>query len=65
MDKSVTRYADLEAMKSAEYQAWQRVPARERLRAVMDLTLALYALQGYPDVPRLQRSLVRIKRPRG
>ncbi|MDE2135856.1 MAG: hypothetical protein KGJ68_00340 [Gammaproteobacteria bacterium] len=65
MDKTITRYRSLEAMKRAEYPAWQRLPAQERLRAVMDLTLELYALKGHVDVPRLQRSLVRIKRPPG
>ena len=63
MDKRITRYASLEAMKKAEQPAWRRLPPRERLRAVMDLTVELYALKGQPDVPRLQRSLVRIKRP--
>jgi hypothetical protein len=63
VDKRITRYGSLEAMKRAEYPGWQRVPPRERLRAVMDLTLELYALKGQLDVPRLQRSLVRIKRP--
>ena len=65
MDKTLRRYSSLEAMKRAEYPAWQRLPARDRLRAVMELTLALYALKGHSDVPRLQRSLVRIKRPPG
>jgi hypothetical protein len=63
--KSITRYETLEAMKSAEYQAWQRLPACERFRAVMELTLALYGMKGHAVVPRLQRTLVRIKRPPG
>jgi len=63
VDKTLTRYKSLEAMKRAEHEAWQRLPARERFRAVMELTLELYGMKGHAGVPRLQRTLVRIKRP--
>jgi hypothetical protein len=50
-------------MKSDEYCAWQRLPGRERIRAVMDLNLDLYALKGRSaDAPRLQRTVVRLQR---
>ena len=45
---------------------WQRLPPSERIRAISELTSALYAIKGQaPDVQRLQRTLVRIKRPPG
>jgi hypothetical protein len=46
MDKRITRYNSLKAMKSDEYRSWQRVPGSERIRAVMDLNLDLYAMKG-------------------
>src|ERR1700733_8679482 len=50
-------------MKADQYRAWQRLPANERIRAVMDLNLELYALKGgASDATRLQRTLVRIQR---
>jgi hypothetical protein len=66
MDKTVKRYSSLDAMKADGIRAWQRVPASERIRAVSELTTVLYALKGQPpDVQRLQRTLVRVKRPPG
>ena len=64
MDKSIRRYDSLGAMKADEYEAWQRLPPSERIRAVSELTSALYGLtKNTRDVPRLQRTLVRLKRP--
>jgi hypothetical protein len=41
-------------MKSDEYRSWQRLPGSERIRAVMDLNLDLYAMKGQAaDAPRL------------
>jgi hypothetical protein len=66
MDKTIKRYSSLDAMKADGIRAWQRVPASERIRAVSDLTTVLYALKGQPaDVQRLQRTLIRIRRPSG
>jgi hypothetical protein len=66
MDKTIKRYRSLDAMKADGIRAWQRVSAGERIRAVSALTTVLYALKGQPpDVQRLQRTLVRIKRPPG
>jgi hypothetical protein len=63
VDKTITRYDSLQAMKIAEREAWRRLPPRERIRAVMDITIALYAMKGHAlDVARLQRTLVRIQR---
>jgi hypothetical protein len=58
MDKRITRYNSLKAMKSDEYRSWQRLPGSERIRAVMDLNLE-------PDAPRLQRTVIRFQRRTG
>ena len=63
MDKRITRYSSHEAMKADQYRAWQSLPASERIRAVMDLTLDLYSLKGeVRDAPRLQRTVIRLQR---
>jgi hypothetical protein len=65
MDKAIRKYDSLEAMKADEYQDWQKLPAHERMDAVVCLTLAAYQMKGQaPDVPRLQRTLVHLQRPR-
>ena len=64
MDKTIRKYASLEEMKADEYRYWQSRPVHERMAAVSELTLAMYAMKGAaPDVPRLQRTLVRVQRP--
>ncbi len=71
MDKRITRYTSLEAMKADEYRLWQRLPGSERMRAVMELNMRavmelnmdLYGLKGRgTEAPRLQRTLVRFIR---
>jgi len=53
-------------MKSDEYRSWQRLPGSERIRAVMDLNLDLYAMKGQAaDAPRLQRTLICFQRRTG
>lgn len=65
MDKTITRYTSLAAMKADEYRYWQGVPVRERIQAVSEITTELYGLTGRAtDVPRLQRTLVRVERAR-
>jgi hypothetical protein len=67
MDKSVRIYHSHDEMKADEYRYWQSRPVHERMDAVEQLTLATYAMKGAklePDVPRLQRPLVRFQRPR-
>jgi hypothetical protein len=65
MDKRITRYTSLAAMKADELRHWQSLPPRERIQAVSDISIAAYALKGkLPDVPRLQRTLVRLQRAR-
>ncbi len=63
MDKSIRKFSSLDAMKAEEYRYWQSVPVRERIQAVWDITLESYRLRGeIQDVPRLQRTLVRVQR---
>ncbi len=69
MDKTIRKFdsiADLDRLKAEEYRYWQSRPAHERTDAVSELTQALYAMKGAaPDVPRLQRTLVRFERVPG
>jgi len=66
MDKTIRKHAgidQLDEIKADEYRYWQSRPAQERIDAVSELTQAMYALKGEaPDVPRLQRTLVRFER---
>jgi len=63
MDKTIRKYTSFEEMKADEYRYWQSRPVHERMDAVSKLTQELYAMKGEaPDVPRLQRTLVRFER---
>jgi hypothetical protein len=63
MDKRITRFSSLDEMKAAQIASWQKLPGSERIRAVMDITTELYKLKNKGrDVPRLQRTLIRLKR---
>jgi hypothetical protein len=64
MDKTIRKYTSLEEMKADEYRYWQSRPVHERMDAVSELTQDMYAMKGAaPDVPRLQRTLIRFQRP--
>ena len=64
MDKTIRIYESLDEMKADEYRYWQSRPVHERMDAVVEITLAMYAMKGtVPDVPRLQRTLVHLQRP--
>jgi len=64
MDKVISAYTSLEAMKSDEYRDWQRLPAHARMSAVAEITLAAYQMREPAlDVRRLQRTLVHLQRP--
>jgi hypothetical protein len=64
MDKTIRSFGSLDEMKADEYKYWQSRPVYERMDAVVELTLAMYAIKGMAlDVPRLQRTLVPIQRP--
>jgi hypothetical protein len=59
----IRRYESLDAMKADEYQYWRQQPDYERIAAVSEMTSAAYSLKGLrPDVSRLQRTLVHLKR---
>jgi hypothetical protein len=67
VDKTIRKFtsvADLDELKNEEYRYWQSRPVHECTDAVSELTQAMYAMKGAaPDVPRLQRTLVRFERP--
>jgi hypothetical protein len=66
MDKTVRKYASLDAMKEAEYRDWQGRPAHERMSAVAEITLAAYRMKEPAlNVRRLQRTLVHLQCPEG
>jgi hypothetical protein len=59
----VRRYDSLQDMKGEEYEYWQSRPDHERIAAVSEITSEAYDLKGTrPDVPRLQKILVRLQR---
>jgi len=60
----IRRFESLDLMKEEEFVYWQSREPHERVQAVAELSLEAYRLKGHsPDVQRLQRTLVRIKRP--
>ncbi len=64
MDKTIRKYASFDEIKADEYRYWQSRPVHERMDAVSELTQAMYTMKGAaPNVPRLQRTLVRFQRP--
>lgn len=66
VDKTIRKYTSFDEMKADEYRYWQSRPVHERVNAVSELTQEHYALKGaVPDVPRLQRTLVRFERAPG
>ncbi len=65
MDKNIHKFVGFDEMKADEYRYWQSRPGYERMDATAEITLASYALKGAtPDVPRLQRTLVHLQRPK-
>jgi hypothetical protein len=65
MEMTVQTFDSLKAMKTAEYRYWQSRPVHERMDAVSEITLAAYAMkEALLDVPRLQRSVAVLPRPR-
>jgi hypothetical protein len=63
MDKTIRNYTGFAEMKADEYRYWHSRPVYERVNAVSELTQEHYAMRGaVPDVPRLQRTLVRLER---
>lgn len=63
MDKTIRKYSDFDELKADEYRYWQSRPIHERIAVVSELAQEHYALRGEaPDVPRLQRTIVRLER---
>ena len=64
MDTSIRIYASLKEIKAEEYRYWQIRPVHERMEAVVEITLAAYAMKGAAaEVPRLQGPVVCLQRP--
>jgi hypothetical protein len=66
MQPILRKYTSFEEIEADEYRYWQSRPAHERLDAVEEINRTAYAIKGTvpePDVPRFQRSLVRIPCP--
>jgi hypothetical protein len=66
MGQNVRVYHSHEEMKADEYRYWQSRPVWERMDAVEEMIRTAYAMKGWafePDVPRLQRPLVRLSCP--
>ena len=64
MDKTIRVYTSHKETKAGESRYWQNRPMHVRMAAVAEITLATYAMKGAaPDVPRLQRPLMRLPRP--
>ena len=59
---TIKRLTSFESMKADEYAYWQSVPTHVRMAAISELTTMAYAMKGI-HVSRLQRTLVRTKRP--
>lgn len=63
MEKAIRKYTSFDEMKADEYRYWQSRPVYERVQAVSELTQEHFAMKGgVADVPRLQRTLVRLQR---
>ena len=63
MNKTIKRFASLQQLKAHECLAWREVSPAERLRAVTEISAALYAVKGsMPDVRRLKGSAIRLQR---
>lgn len=65
MDKTIHRYSSLDAMKTDEYRAWQKLLPSERLNAAAELSIGAYRMQeSSKNVSAgLQRTLVRLQQP--
>ena len=65
-EMTVRRYTNFSDIKRDEYRYWQSRPAHERMDAVEEMIEEVYAMKGWklePDVPRLQRTFVRLPCP--
>lgn len=56
MEAVTHTYSSFADMKADEYRYWQSRPVYERMEAVAELTISLYAMKaGVTDAPRFQR----------
>jgi hypothetical protein len=59
MDKTIRKYASLDAVKDDEYREWQALSAQARLDAAAELSRMQYQCDVQSG---LQRTLVRVQR---
>ena len=65
MDVTIRVFDSFAEMKADEYRYWRSRPVHERMDAVSELTRSVYAMkEALPDVPRLQRTVAILPRPR-
>jgi hypothetical protein len=65
MEATTQTFDSQKGMKSDEYRYWQSRPVCERMDAVSEITISAYAMkEALPDVPRLQRTVSVLPRPR-
>jgi hypothetical protein len=65
MSSAIRVYNSFAEMKADEFRYWQSRPVYERMDAVSEITRAVYAMkESLPDVPRLQRTIAVLPRPR-
>jgi hypothetical protein len=65
MRSGIRVYTSFQEMKADEYRYWRSRPVHERMDAVSELSRAIYAMkEALPDVPRLQRTITVLPRPR-
>ncbi len=64
MDKTVRKYTSFEEMKAEDYREWQTLPVYERLKAITELSIALYRSETATSdaKPRLQRTIICLQR---
>lgn len=64
MDKTIRKYPSFAAIKDAEYEEWQALPAHARLDAAAELSTTQYSWkrQARHVQPGLQRTLVRVQK---
>ncbi len=64
METTIRTYSSFAEMKADEYRYWQSRPVHERMEAVAELTVSLYAMKGKTtDAPRFQSVVEVLQRP--
>jgi hypothetical protein len=65
VDKTITVFSSFDELTAAALREWQSLPDYERLRAVSELSLALWRMKEPDrDFSRMERTLVCLQRER-